>query len=313
MEAVDDTSHYDVFLSYARENRDLVQELVRVLKGRGLSVWWDRAIRAGRDFEQDIDLALANSKCVLVLWSEHSVASTWVRSEARDAHERDILVPVLVEDARIPLQFRALNTIALMDWPHQPCEPQLQQMFEAVTQTIQRDDHIAPHRKPVIPDDPTLSTRVAGKVLGAMEQTMAGELRNRLDTTLIDLCIDLMGLSKQEIERCQPAHLLRLGDALGAAIVFVLKLENGVFSRVLLKGYMDPLVDSQPGDLDYFLSLTPEQALCIEPPGSADKTMVVFMPQDAEKEKWNGMLQDRLRLYSVAASRQWAVDAGSGE
>ena len=61
------------------------------LSSLGHSVWWDRTIPPGRIFDEVIQEALAAAKCVVVLWSETSVRSNWVKTEASDGmarHER---------------------------------------------------------------------------------------------------------------------------------------------------------------------------------------------------------------------------------
>ena len=86
----------DVFVSYAREDRDRVEPLVRLLESFGLTVWWDRELNAGDSFETAIDKAILASRCVVVVWSEHSIDSQWVRNGALEGMERHILVPVRV-------------------------------------------------------------------------------------------------------------------------------------------------------------------------------------------------------------------------
>ena len=88
-------------------------ELARVLESDGWSVWWDRDISPGQDFEIEIDMALSKARAVVVLWSVFSVSSNWVRNEAREAKEANKLIPVMLDDARIPLSYRSLNTIDL--------------------------------------------------------------------------------------------------------------------------------------------------------------------------------------------------------
>ena len=88
-----------VFISYAAEDRERARRLADYLESRGWRVWWDRNIPVGRAFDEVIENALREARCVVVLWSKAGVASRWVRSEASDAARREILVPVLVEDA----------------------------------------------------------------------------------------------------------------------------------------------------------------------------------------------------------------------
>jgi hypothetical protein len=45
----------DIFISYATEDRAHAGTLAGVLATRGWTIWWDREIDAGADFEQVIE------------------------------------------------------------------------------------------------------------------------------------------------------------------------------------------------------------------------------------------------------------------
>jgi hypothetical protein len=79
-------------------------------------VWWDRKIAAGETFDQAIERELEAAKSVVVLWSENSVRSEWVRNEAAAASERGVLVPVMIDRVKLPLEFRHRQTIDLVGW-----------------------------------------------------------------------------------------------------------------------------------------------------------------------------------------------------
>ena len=98
----------DIFVSYASKDRPWVLRLVRALERHGWSVWWDRAIAPGKTFDQVIEEALGAARCVIVVWSRTSVSSDWVKSEAAEGAGRHILVPVLLDEVRIPLAFRRI-------------------------------------------------------------------------------------------------------------------------------------------------------------------------------------------------------------
>ena len=106
----------DVFISYATADREHAKRLARVLENRGWTVWWDRTILPGSDWQTVIERALDASTCVVVLWSRNSVDSGWVRAEAEEARRRNILIPASLDDARIPLVFRQLQTASLVGW-----------------------------------------------------------------------------------------------------------------------------------------------------------------------------------------------------
>ena len=106
----------DVFISYAREDLERARLLATALESRGRSVWWDRHIVAGQTFDQTIERELESAKSVVVLWSKDSIESEWTKNEATVASERNVLVPALLDDVRIPLEFRRKQTANLIDW-----------------------------------------------------------------------------------------------------------------------------------------------------------------------------------------------------
>jgi len=108
----------DIFLSYAREDRHIAEQLAHALEHRGWTVWWDRRIGVGKSFSQVIERELDACKCVVVLWSTDSVASDWVLAEASEGLRRKILVPALITiDVRVPLEFRRIHAADMVQWP----------------------------------------------------------------------------------------------------------------------------------------------------------------------------------------------------
>ena len=106
----------DIFLSYKSEDRAKAQIIAEALERNGYSVWWDRVIPPGRIFAEVIEEELAAAKCLVVLWSKESVKSEWVNSEASEGKRRNILIPVLIEDVKLPLAFNQRQTANLIDW-----------------------------------------------------------------------------------------------------------------------------------------------------------------------------------------------------
>jgi hypothetical protein len=103
----------DIFLSYAREDRKPIALLAREFERLGWSVWWDNNISIGKPFGREIESALASARCIVVVWSDRSVNSDWVRAEAFEGLNRGILVPVLLRTCIAPLPFRTLQTADL--------------------------------------------------------------------------------------------------------------------------------------------------------------------------------------------------------
>jgi len=112
----------DIFVSYASEDLERVKPLVTVLEEQGWSVWWDRELVAGPSYEDKIEEALDAASCVVVVWSARSIQSQWVRTEAHEGMERNVLVPLLVDDVKPPLAYRIAQTARMFDWPDQAGE-----------------------------------------------------------------------------------------------------------------------------------------------------------------------------------------------
>ena len=128
----------DVFVSYARADKARVAPLVAAIEAKGWSVWWDPDISPGQEFDDQIEAEIEAALAVLVIWTPTSVASRWVRGEAREAAERNILVPVRFEQARLPMDVRAIHTTDLDGWGDDPASPQAQEFIRALGAMITR-------------------------------------------------------------------------------------------------------------------------------------------------------------------------------
>jgi hypothetical protein len=147
-----------VFISYATEDRELARKLAELLIGGGRSVWWDRNIPVGKRFDLVIADALQQARCVVVLWTQHSVASDWVKEEASVAAGRDILVPALLENIPIPLGFGRIQTASLIGWAGSATDPGYRSLEASVDQLLKMQDMT---RAPPVPPTPTPNARLA--------------------------------------------------------------------------------------------------------------------------------------------------------
>ena len=132
----------DVFISYASEDRERAGKLASALTAQGWSLWWDRKIIAGQAFDIVIERELESAKSVVVLWSKHSVGSEWVKNEASAAAERGTLVPALIDEVKLPLEFRRKQTADLTGWQGEPHHAGLQALREGIAALIGSE---APH------------------------------------------------------------------------------------------------------------------------------------------------------------------------
>jgi TIR domain len=124
----------DIFISYDSADRAIAQKFADALESRGWSVWWDREIPLGKAFDQVIEEELNAARCVIVLWSNQSVRSRWVKTEAAAAADRDCLLPVLIEDIAIPFEFKRIQTAMLINWRGDDSDPEFNRLIKAIEQ-----------------------------------------------------------------------------------------------------------------------------------------------------------------------------------
>lgn len=126
----------DIFLSYASTDRERAKQIAEALTSRGWSVWWDRNIPFGDNWDEIIEEQIDAARCIVVLWSQSSVKSTWVRNEAREAKTRGILIPALIEAVRPPLEFRHQQTANLVDWHPGAPQPEFDKLLAELGETL---------------------------------------------------------------------------------------------------------------------------------------------------------------------------------
>jgi hypothetical protein len=130
----------DIFVSYASEDKERIEPIAKALENQGWSVWWDRFIPVGRTWDDVIEEQLETAKCMLVIWSENSVCSHWVRSEASEGFERNMLVPVFIDEVKVPLAFRQIQAANLIDWRGGSRHSGFQQMIDAIKEHLGEPD-----------------------------------------------------------------------------------------------------------------------------------------------------------------------------
>jgi len=88
-----------IFISYSRRDADKLRELAPALEAAGHSAWWDvRSIQAGADWQRAIGTGIVDSDAVVLMLSNYSVTSEWVRKElelARSQHKA--ILPIRVD------------------------------------------------------------------------------------------------------------------------------------------------------------------------------------------------------------------------
>ncbi|HEY1878792.1 MAG TPA: TIR domain-containing protein [Caulobacteraceae bacterium] len=129
----------DLFVSYARSDKARVTPLVAALAAQGWSVWWDPEIAPGQEFDRLIAEELQKARAVVAVWTPASVASRWVRGEARVGADRGVLAPVRFDGAELPIDLRAIHTTDLDGWSEDAKDPAFREVVRAVRSLLGED------------------------------------------------------------------------------------------------------------------------------------------------------------------------------
>ena len=166
----------DIFISYASDDRARVKPLAEALARKGWSVWWDRTIPAGKAFAEVIDQELSSARAVIVVWTSISIERNWVLEEAEDGRERGILVPVLMDDVKLPRGFRRIHAGDLIQWDGQESSPGFEKLIADLTAILGSPTGQGPETKETKPYAPKRATPADAAVQrgkGAAETTSA--------------------------------------------------------------------------------------------------------------------------------------------
>jgi hypothetical protein len=122
-----------VLVSYKREDEPRVARLIRALQQNGLTIWWDQGLPGGEEWRANIEAALNEAGCVIVVWTHGSIGpeGEFVRDEAARAKGRGVLVPVRLDKVMPPLGFGEVQAVDLSGWRGGPKDPFLLDLVEA--------------------------------------------------------------------------------------------------------------------------------------------------------------------------------------
>jgi hypothetical protein len=146
----------DVFLSYAREDAARAEQVARGLEQAGLDVFWDTEIPPGQTWADYIESKLTQSKALIVLWSEHSTKSQWVREEARMGRDKGVLIPVMIDNSQPPFGFGEVQAANLASWNGEADHPNWRRFVDAVMSFARGGER--PAAQQAMPAPPRAST-----------------------------------------------------------------------------------------------------------------------------------------------------------
>ncbi len=151
----------DVFISYSRDNKARVADIAAAVTAAGYDVWWDAELPPHRSYGDVITEKIGNAKAAIVVWSQASAQSEWVRAEADVARNQKKLVQTAIDDVMPPLPFNQIQFADLRDWTGDPSHSGWRKVLmsleelcgrEAVAALLSRPTP-APAATPPLPED----------------------------------------------------------------------------------------------------------------------------------------------------------------
>ncbi len=108
--------HYDVFVSYKREDDATRDVLIAALQKDGFEPWWDAKLGQG-DFRDQLRDEINRCDVVIALWSQNAHARPdEVKMEMAHAFGVKKLLPLKLDGAPIPAQFEKENFLPFDGW-----------------------------------------------------------------------------------------------------------------------------------------------------------------------------------------------------
>ena len=81
---------YSCFISYSTKDQEFAERLYADLQDKGVRCWFaPHDIKGGRKIHEQIDEAIRLHDRLLLILSEHSISSEWVKTEIAKARERE--------------------------------------------------------------------------------------------------------------------------------------------------------------------------------------------------------------------------------
>ena len=139
---------------------------------------------------------MKNAEAVVVLWSEASVGSAWVKDEAGEGRDSGRLVPVSIGSAKPPLGFRQFQTIDLGAWDGHGQPQALDELLDGIGRTCGSD---ARQEKPSASE--SAKPRITASICVLPFVNMSGEPEQEYfsDGISEDITTDLSKVSALEV------------------------------------------------------------------------------------------------------------------
>ncbi|MEM8785396.1 MAG: DUF805 domain-containing protein [Pseudomonadota bacterium] len=159
----------DIFISCVPEDEAEARQLGEALEAVGFTVWPNPALAEDAPNPAKIEKALKTARCVLVLWSEYSIASEKLMAEAGEAHRLGTLLQVRLDRSPLPFQFRTLPCVEMAGWQGNADGAAFQHLVERINVSAMPFKRAAKGRFP-LPPLPTLPLPAVPGFAGRMRR-----------------------------------------------------------------------------------------------------------------------------------------------
>lgn len=136
---------YDIFLSYSSKDLERVRPLFDTLTAQGWVVFWDHlSIRAGKNWSVELEQAINTSRCVVVVWSQSSIQSEYVREEANFAKRRGVLLPICLDKVEPPFGFTLRQATDFSQWNQKTDHPAFIHLASEICARLKAEQQLSP-------------------------------------------------------------------------------------------------------------------------------------------------------------------------
>ena len=124
----------DIFISYSRKDSAIAEKFRNLLTEEGWSVFWDVEILPRNAWSDQLEQKLNICKCIVVLWSENSLKSYYVKEEATIGRNAKKLVPIMIDSGIMPpFGFGMPEAVMLNDWDGNKENREYRNLIKAIT------------------------------------------------------------------------------------------------------------------------------------------------------------------------------------
>jgi len=152
----------DIFVSYESSDRPRAEALRSLFEDFGWTVWIDREIPVGADWENHIENELWSARLVVVLWGAQARRSDWVQREARVGLDTNRLLQIHATGLPLLPPFDAIQAVRMQSWSGESAHSEQRRLLQAVAQRLAPDSATLRRIESLPPDLPKLNYDLAG-------------------------------------------------------------------------------------------------------------------------------------------------------